>query len=75
MTVKELKQILTTNNIPEDARLMSDSGWECCATDMDGVYYNPKENIVVFDQSYKYSDYNDKPEWIKIEAKSEEEVK
>ena len=69
MKVKELKQILTDNNIPEDARLMSDSGWEYCATDMDGVYYNPKENIVVFDQSYEYSKYNNKSEWIKVEVK------
>ena len=71
MTVKELKQILTTNNIPEDARLMSDSGWECCATDMDGVYYNPKENIVVFTQEEDYSDYCKKPEWVRVEVKDD----
>lgn len=70
MTVKELNRLLTANNIQEDARLMSDSGWECGATDMDGVFYNPKDNIVVFDQSYEYSKYNDKPEWIKVEVKT-----
>ena len=50
MTYKELKEILTRNNIPEDTTLMSDSGWECCATDMDGIYYNEKLNVVVFRQ-------------------------
>ncbi len=70
MTVKELKQILTANNIPEDARLMSDSGWECGATDMDGVYYNPKENIVVFTQEYEYN-YGDDFKWIGAEVKKD----
>ena len=40
MTVCELINIFKQNNIPNDAILMSDSGWECFATDMDGVYYN-----------------------------------
>lgn len=50
MTVGELINIFRQNNIPNDATLMSDSGWECCATDMDGVYYNKLENTVVFTQ-------------------------
>ena len=45
MTYKELKEIFTKNNIPEDAHLMSDSGWECCATDMNGIYYNNESNF------------------------------
>ena len=40
MTAGELINIFKQNNIPNDAILMSDSGWECSATDMDGVYYN-----------------------------------
>ena len=40
MTAGELINIFKQNNIPNDAILMSDSGWECCATDMDGIYYN-----------------------------------
>lgn len=72
MTVKELNELLTSNNIPEDAKLMSDSGWECCATDMGGVYYNPKENIIVFTQEEDdYSDYYKKPEWVKLEEEVE----
>lgn len=72
MTVKELNQILTANNIPEDALLMSDSGWECCATDMDGIYYNPKENIIVFTQHFsEFEKYEKKPDWVRVEVKEE----
>lgn len=56
MTYKKLKEILTRNNIPEDVTLMSDSGWECDATDMDLIYYNEKLNVVVFRQKI-YSGY------------------
>lgn len=51
MTLGQLNKIMTEHNIPEDATLMSDSGWECSATYMDGIYYNPTKNIVVFTQS------------------------
>lgn len=72
MTVKELNRILTANNIPEDATLMSDSGWECCASDMDGVYYNSKENIIVFTQYFsEFCKYENNAEWIKVEVESE----
>lgn len=50
MTIKEFNNIIKVHNIPENARMMSDSGWECDATDMNGIYYNPIENIVVFTQ-------------------------
>jgi hypothetical protein len=50
MTFKKLKQVIEKNNIPEDVTLMSDSGWECCATDMNGVYYNEREKTIVFTQ-------------------------
>ena len=38
---------------------MSDSGWECDATHMDGIWYNPEKNIVVFTQgdNFEYKDY------------------
>ena len=50
MTFGKLKEILEKNNIPDNAILLSDSGWECDATDMDGIYYKREENIVVFTQ-------------------------
>ena len=45
MKVGELFNIFKQNNIPNDAILMSDSGWECSASDMDGVYYNKLKKI------------------------------
>ena len=65
MTAGKLFNIFRQNNIPNDALLMSDSGWECCATDMDGVYYNKSENTVVFTQEIsKYDSYYESNEWI-----------
>lgn len=64
MTVGKLTQILKENNIPEDAVMLSDSGWECDATDMDGVYYNKGRNELVFTRNGdKYDHYYNKPEW------------
>ena len=65
MTAGELINIFKQNNIPNDAILMSDSGWECFATDMDGVYYNKLENTVVFTQEIsKYDGYYGSNGWI-----------
>ena len=65
MTAGELINIFKQNNIPNDAILMSDSGWECCATDMDGAYYNKLKNIVVFTQDINtYSSYYESNDWI-----------
>lgn len=66
MTFKKLKQIFIENNIPEDVILKSDSGWECDPTNMDGIYYNREDNIVVFTQGYKYNNYASQegmPDW------------
>ena len=61
MTFEKLKQVIEKNNIPEDVHLLSDSGWECSATEMDGVYYNECKNVIVFTQvgdefDYRYTD-------------------
>lgn len=32
-------------------RKMSNSGWECSATEMDGVYWNPVDNEIHFTES------------------------
>lgn len=59
MTYKELKTIIESNNIPEDVHFMSNSGWECCATEMDGVYYSPSSNEIHFRQDSKYTTASD----------------
>jgi hypothetical protein len=64
VTFGKLKQIVEDNNIPDDVTLMSDSEWECGATDMDGVYYNEEENTIVFTQEgNEYEDYWEDKNW------------
>ena len=65
MTFTILKKVMEEHSIPDDAKLMSDSGWECSATNMDGIYYNRDKNVVVFRQCpSKYDDkYFENPEW------------
>ena len=48
MTYGELKYILNKNSISSDAHFLSNSGWECGETEMNGVYYNPDKNEVWF---------------------------
>lgn len=59
MTFEELNNLIEKHNIPKNVRLMSDSGWECGATDMDGVYYFKDINTIIFTQGSKYDDYLD----------------
>lgn len=63
MTFSVLKKVFEDNHIPEDALLMSDSGWECDPTHMDGIYYNQKTNVVVFTQGSKYELKYKKEPW------------
>ena len=65
MTFEKLQQIINKNKIPPNVTLMSDSGWECDPTHMDGIYYNKDKNIIVFTQSGVSceSNYYDAPEW------------
>ena len=50
MTFDLLNRLIEENDIPINVKLMSDSGWECCATDMNGVWYNRERNTIVFTQ-------------------------
>lgn len=62
MTYGMLKKVFEENHIPEDAILMSDSGWECDPTHMDGIFYNKEVNVVVFTQDSRYEyDYEEEP--------------
>ena len=65
MTVEKLQKIIEGNNIPKDAVMYSDSGWECGPTDMNGIYYSKSKNKLVFTQicsEYEYS-YHRKGDW------------
>ena len=58
MTIKEFNKIIQDNNIPDDVTMMSDSGWECCESDMDGAYYNEVEKRIIFTQHGDIFDSN-----------------
>lgn len=61
MTFEELENIIIRNNIPKNVTLLSDSGWECWETDMDGIYYDETKNELIFTQNIsKYDDYFNK---------------
>lgn len=55
MTFERLSNLINKYNIPKNVHLLSDSGWECDATEMCGVYYNKKQKVIVFTQ--KISEY------------------
>lgn len=52
MTVKKLLSLFEGYNIPNDVILLSDSGWECGPTNMDGIFYNEEKNEITFTQGY-----------------------
>lgn len=69
MTIGEFKKIIKKFDIPEDVTLLSDSGWECSETDMDGVWYNKEEKQIIFTQvGDEYDRYFDKSEWVLLHS-------
>lgn len=68
MTFKKLKELIEKYKIPSNVKLLSDSGWEVDETEMDGVFYNEKENHIVFTQDLEYSgDYSRNKNYIMLE--------
>lgn len=74
MTLGKLKVIL--KNVPDDAELLSNSGWECNETDMDGVWYNAELNEVHFTQgpAVNYSVYRDRLYYFEMLYPAEEDA-
>lgn len=54
MTLGKMLDILQENNVPKSARLVSNSGWECGAIDMDGIYYSERLNTVIFTRGSRF---------------------
>jgi len=75
VTIQTFIRIIKDNNIPEDVKMLSDSGWECDATDMDGVYYNETNKEIVFTQfGDKYENpYYSSNEWKLLYSKESRE--
>lgn len=66
MTFETLNKVIKDNEIPMNVRLMSDSGWECGSTDMNGIYYNKKANILVFTQDTEFNEYVEADNWVQL---------
>lgn len=63
MTFEKLNNLINKYNIPKNVHLLSDSGWECDATEMCGVYYNEEQNVIIFTQEIsKYERYDKRNE-------------
>ena len=63
MTFEKLSKLIEKYKIPKEVHLLSDSGWECSETEMEGVYYNEKENVIVFTQEIsEYEKYDKRNE-------------
>ena len=63
MTMELLCRIIEENNIPKDVHFISNSEWECDATEMDGLHYNRESNTIVFTQDGYNRDYEKSDKW------------
>ena len=67
MTFAQLNELIKKHNIPVDVHLLSDSGWECDETEMNGVWFNRERNEIIFTQGDflepKHSKYGKIPGW------------
>lgn len=71
MTLELLNKIVDENNIPKNVKLMSDSGWECDETNMDGIFYSEKENTLIFTQEGDvYDQWFERDGWKLIYGKN-----
>ena len=66
MTISDILTIIGRNNIPYNAKIESDSGWECGATAVDGVYYNKCTNTIVLVRRCTERSYHEDPDWVSI---------
>ena len=67
MKINELLSLLNKHKIPLNADIQNDSGWECDATDVGGVYYNEVTNTVVLTQEIYVGDiYYGAKGWIVV---------
>ena len=52
MTINLLKQLIEDNNISKDVKLLSNSAWGGGETEIGGVWYSEKYNVIIFTQHY-----------------------
>lgn len=47
MKLEKFKRLIEEYNIPDNCELLSDSGWECDSTPIDGLIYLPLTNVLI----------------------------
>lgn len=77
LTFEELNYLIDEYKIPHNVKLQSNSGWECGETDICGIYYNQKENTIIFTQNFSdfENNYVEENGWIKLINKFDKEMK
>lgn len=66
LTFEYLCKLIEKYNIPHNVHFMSDSGWECWATEMNGIFYNQQRNEIVFTQNFDYENDYEQNGYIKL---------
>lgn len=63
MTIDKLMGVLSY--LPYYATIETDSGWECCSTGVNLVYYNKEKNVVVLTRKPfgNYEKYEKSEKW------------
>lgn len=52
LTLEEFISICKNHNIPDNAKLESDTAWECGSVPVEYIYYNREKNILYTAQEY-----------------------
>jgi len=84
MTFGEMKEILTSNHISDDVKVMGNSGWECGATEVGTIYYSATKNEIhlaqklysyedgeedEYEENYLMSEDEKAHDWVRLEKK------
>lgn len=57
LTLGEFISICKNHNIPYNAKLESDTAWECGSVPVEYIYYDREKNILYTAQEYTYLDH------------------
>ena len=66
MTIEEFINKIDKADIPYNASIMSDSGWECDPTDCSRIFFDKENNVIVLTQEDYPSAYVDETRWREI---------
>lgn len=71
MTIGKVLEVMNAYIIPLNVHIMSDSGWECNETEMNGIWYNRKTNTMIFTQDGgEWDSYAEEKDWVCVYGES-----